>query len=161
MKYKISVLLFLSTIISTCFSRFQADTSDTFEMMMGFMSIIIGFSVTALSIVATSNFSKTLYKIEDKTDNSKTLLHNLVDVFKTSTGFFIVNIISIFVYSIFSNDWLIKTNGFIPDLFELPLNKVSVANILQALIWSLLVISIFEFYHLFKLFCNYVIQNSK
>lgn len=162
MKFKLVALSLLTILFTLHFSVNEIDTSDKFEMMTGFMSITIGFSVTALSIIATSSFSKALYQLELPNDNSKTVLHQLVGLFKSSTFFFISNICLVFFYTLFSKNWL-KIIVFSINLDQISLStiNVSVDNLIQAVIWSLLIISIFEFSRLFSVFCNYTIQNSK
>lgn len=70
----IGVIFLLSTYL-------HFDNSATFGHILTFLSITTGFTITALSIIATSNFSKDLYKKEAPDDNSKSLLHQLVGKF--------------------------------------------------------------------------------
>ena len=80
MKNRFFLLFALILAFTVIFSWFDVETSSSFEMMMGFMSITIGFSVTALSVVASSKFSKTLYGNQGSSIN-KTQLHDLIDLF--------------------------------------------------------------------------------
>lgn len=63
---------------------FAKPGDKAFSDIVTFISIATGFSITSLSIIATSTFSKNLYQKEDSKDRSKTLLHVLVGNFKNS-----------------------------------------------------------------------------
>ncbi len=52
-----------------------------FGVIITYLSITIGFAITAMSIIAASPISNALYKIEYK--QSKTVLDELIDRFKS------------------------------------------------------------------------------
>lgn len=161
MKIKIIILFCLLFTLAFYFSYAQLNTDNNFEMMMSFMSITIGFSITALSMIATSVFSKKLYKIEDQRNNSRTLLHILVNTFKLSTFLFIGNIFLIFLYSILTKNFL-ATNLVSYQLgLSSERTEVSLENFFQAIIWTTLFLSIYEFTKLLKFFFDFVIQSAK
>jgi hypothetical protein len=58
---------------SFCFQQFGILISSTAFTLFQLLSITIGLT-TFLSIIGASSFSKELYKLEDSTNNSKTLL---------------------------------------------------------------------------------------
>ena len=161
MKAKIIIFLIFLLALTFYFSYYKLNTSSNFEMMMSFMSITIGFSITALSITASSAFSKKLYQIENPKNNGETLLHKLINTFKASTFLCISNILLIFLYSIATRAFL--ETSLVPYQLRL-LNEskeISVEHIFQALIWGTLFLSIYEFIKLLKVFFNFVIQSAK
>ncbi len=154
MKNRFFLLFALILAFTVIFSWFDVETSSSFEMMMGFMSITIGFSVTALSVVASSKFSKTLYG-KQGSSNNKTQLHDLIDLFKNANFLFLFNIAIIFIHSWFSNGWL-KTLGLV-----IKEKSWNLGHLFEGLIWAILCVSIFEFYKLFNMFCMYIIQEAQ
>jgi hypothetical protein len=141
----LSFLLLFSTV-------WNFDNANAFDTISTFLSITIGFTITALSIIATTSFSKELYKIEDRKNNSKTLLHVLIDQFKTSTLIFIATIGLILVYK------------FIPisteKLFYVKTYPISFAIILKSSVWYLTIISFVSFMRLFNTFSKFVIKSA-
>jgi hypothetical protein len=141
----LSVLLLFSTV-------WNFDNANAFDTISTFLSITIGFTITALSIIATTSFSKELYKIEDSKNNSKTLLHVLIDQFKTSTLIFIATIGLILVYK------------FIPisteNLFDIKTYPISFEIILKSSVWYLTIISFVSFIRLFNTFSKFVIKSA-
>ena len=101
MKLAKNIIFFILSLgIMVIFATYlHFDNSKTFENILTFMSVTIGFSITALSIIATSSFAKDLYKQEAPKDNSKTLLHQLVGKFSNATIAFTTAITLILIYS--------------------------------------------------------------
>ena len=147
-KYLLSLgaILLLSTIL-------HFDNSSTFGHILTFLSVTTGFTITALSIIATSNFSKDLYKKEAPDDNSKTLLHQLVAKFEKSTITFVSAIILILVFS------LVEPTNFKEWSFSNTV--ISLKTVLSGLIWFLTFRSIWLFLDLLKMFSKFVIQSAK
>ena len=154
MKTKLIQLTVLVLIFFILFSKYDLNAHKNFDWMINFISISIGFSVTALSVVATSNFSQVLYK-KQSNQNNKTQLHELVGLFKTANLLFIFNIPLIFGYSLFLRDWVISQTLF---LYGLTLNLL---HFFDSIIWSFLFLSIYYFYKLFNLFSNFVIKSAQ
>ena len=150
-KYIIFIIVsgFTLLLLST---KLNFDNEGAFDTISAFLSISTGFSITALSIIATSSFSKKLYRIEDAKDNSKTLLHTLVGQFKLSTFAFIVTI------------GLIVLFKFIPDeevcLLTIKSYKISCSIILKSTIWYMTLVSFYEFIGLFRTFTKFVIKSG-
>lgn len=130
------------------------DNSDAFGHILTFLSIATGFVVTGLSIIATSNFSKELYKKEDSKDNSKTLLHILVNKFEKSTQLSVVTIILILLYYFLENWSGIKSYDFLET-------QISILSLLSGMIWLLTTLSIIYFLSLISTFGKFVIQTAK
>lgn len=129
------------------------ENSSTFDHILTFLSVTTGFTITALSIIATSNFSKELYKKDAPTDNSKTLLHLFVAKFEKSTITFASAIILILIFSLVEP---IKFKEW--SLFN---TVISLKTVLSGLIWFLTFRSIFLFLDLLKMFSKFVIQSAK
>ena len=126
--------------------------SNVFSTIATFLSITIGFTITALSIIATSKFSKKLYEVESDEDNSKTLLHVLVHAFKKSTVFFIITIA------------LIIFLGLFPDNEEILFSFLDIGfdfiKILEIVILLFTVISVLSFIDLLFTFSKFVIKSG-
>lgn len=143
----IIVIFFLSTYL-------YLDKSDlAFGHIITFLSIITGFCITALSIISTSNFAKELYKLEDPKDNSKTLLHNLTDTFKTCILSSSIAIVLILVTFYFSNIDFCK--------FEFLRTFISIKTFIVGGVWYFTIVSIIIFINLVFLFSKFVIQSAK
>lgn len=149
----ILALVFLS-IVFLFSTVWNFDNSSAFDTVATFLSITIGFTITALSIIATSSFSKDLYKTEDENDNSKTLLHVLINLFKTSTFIFILTIGLILTYKFFPTPKTIEPTFFIKSF------PISFFVILKSTIWCLTIISFYYFIRLFETFAKFVIKTA-
>jgi hypothetical protein len=125
-----------------------------FETITIFLSITTGFTITALSIIATSKFSKQLYLIEDATDNSRTLLHTLVRQIQSASLIFVLTIGLILIYQFFpqSPGW----SSFCFIGYELDLKII-----LHSTIWVLVIFAFYRFVKIFNMFSNFVIQAAK
>lgn len=152
---KIILALFAYLFVILLFSTvWNFDNSNAFEMIATFLSITIGFTITALSIIATSHFSKELYQTEDKKDNSKTLLHILVNLFKTSTLIFTFTIILILIYKFAG-----AAKVFQP-IFSIKSYPITFLILLKSIIWSLTLVSFYFFLKLFETFSKFVIKTA-
>lgn len=140
-------VLLLSTVLNY-------DNATAFDTIATFLSITIGFTITALSIIATSSFSKELYETEDEKDNSKTLLHVLINLFKTSSFIFITTIGLILVYKFFPTIKTAEATFFIKSY------PITFFVILKASIWCLTIISFYYFIRLFETFSKFVIKTA-
>ena len=149
-KYK-SYLIYLIAIPAVGFMSYfyESDNSSAFGDLVTFLSIIIGFTITALSIIATSTLSQKLYNKELKNDNSKTLLHKLVDKFKYSTILFTFIIALILIYQ-FGNSSLFQV--------EILDKAIESKTIFRNLIWYLSLFAFVEFISLFNLFSKFIIK---
>ncbi|RRO25531.1 hypothetical protein [Flavobacteriaceae bacterium 14752] len=147
-KYLLSVgaIFLLSTYL-------YFDNSSTFGHILTFLSVTTGFTITALSIIATSNFSKDLYKKEAPDDNSKTLLHQLVGKFEKSTLTFASAIVLILIFSLIE-----PTNFKEWSFFN---TTISFKTVLSGSIWFLTFMSIWLFVDLLRMFSKFVIQSAK
>lgn len=149
----IFVIVFLLTAL--LFSTvWNFDNSIAFDTIATFLSITIGFTITALSIIATSSFSKELYKTEDEKDNSKTLLHVLINLFKTSTFVFIATIGLILAYK------FIPTPKTVEPTFLIKSYPITFLILLKSVIWCLTIISFYFFIRLFETFAKFVIKTA-
>lgn len=145
-------LLFTLLFLFLFATVWNFDNSTAFDTISTFLSITIGFTITALSIIGTSSFSKELYKIQDRTNNSKTLLHVLIHQFRISTIIFITTIGLILVFKFDS----VSTE----TLFTLKKYPISFTIFLKAIIWYLTIISFVSFIKLFNTFSKFVIRSA-
>lgn len=141
------IIFFLSTYL------YLEKTDLAFGHIITFLSIITGFCITALSIIATSNFAKNLYNQEDPENNSKTLLHNLTDTFTNgilSSSIAIVLILLLYYFS-----------DIVFHRFEFLNTFISIQSLITGGIWYFTIISIIIFIKLVFLFSKFVIQSAK
>lgn len=153
---KIVFAIFSIVAIVVLTIKFDYNNANAFSDIITFFSIAAGFNITALSIIANSQFSARLYNIEDTHDNSKTLLHNLVEKFKSSTVVFLITIALILSF--------LFINGNDPNEVHSSIDIKSITltfpKILKSIIWYLTALSFFRFYDLIIAFSKVVIRSS-
>lgn len=149
-KFQIIIYVLLVFLLST---YLQLDNSEYFSDIITFLSVTLGFSITAMSIIATSNFSKELYKKESTHNNSKTLLHILIDRFRKSIFIFLITLISILIFL------YVKKLDFIS--YDFWKTEISVKSVMIGNIWYLTILSIYHFINILNLFSKFIIQSSK
>lgn len=142
----------LAIVIFLVVLFFTNSNDKAFSDIVTFVSISTGFCVTALSIIATSDFSKKLYQKEVQGDNSQTLLHQLVHNFKSSIFIFTTTVILILIYKLID----IETYNVRIDNHNLNLIKI-----VATLIWYFTCVSIIKFVKLVKLFAHFVIKSAR
>ncbi|MBF9254642.1 hypothetical protein I2I11_15160 [Pontibacter sp. 172403-2] len=131
---------------------FAKPSDKAFSDIVTFISIAAGFSITSLSIIATSTFSKNLYLKENPKNRSQTLLHVLVGNFKNSIFFFTFTVCLILIYKYidFPNYTIsIRTYSF--DLIKL----------FSGFIWYFTILSMVRFVLLVNIFGQFVLQTAK
>lgn len=143
-----------SLIVVLIFALNLNINNKAFDVVATFLSITTGFTITALSIIATSPFSKNLYEQESKKNNSKTLLHELVDEFKTSMILFITSISFIVLLNLYSEN-------YIPTSFTIFNTQISMIDILKSVILYFSILSLISFITLFNTFSKFVIKSGK
>ena len=141
------IVLLFSTVLNF-------DNSNAFDTIATFLSITIGFTITALSIIATSSFSKELYKTEDEKDNSKTLLHSLINLFKISTFIFIATIGLILTYK------FVPAPKTVEPTFLIKSYPITFLILLKGTIWCLTIISFCFFIKLFETFAKFIVKTA-
>jgi hypothetical protein len=139
-------------LIFLLMTSWSFDNSGAFESILTFLSIIAGFSITALSIIATSEFSKDLYSKESQKNNSLTLLHELISIFKKATLLFVFNIMVILLFEFLPDFNLVifKSNNYI----------ITFCVFLKAVIWYMTILSFSAFIYLLLLFSKFVIRSA-
>lgn len=142
----------LSIVTFTIVMVFSKASDKAFSDIVTFISIATGFSITSLSIIATSNFSKNLYKLENPKDNSKTLLHVLVGNFKNSIFFFTFTISIILIYKYIDIEHL---------YFCIMEHNFDLIKIFSSIIWYFTLLSIVRFIILVNIFGKFVLQTAK
>lgn len=151
----IGIVIGSITLFILLIAKLDYDNTQAFNYIITFLSIAAGFNVTALSIVANSQFSTRLYSIEDKEDNSKTLLHRLVDMFKHSIGVFLVTIGLILLYFFINGD---KEDATV--LMTVKDISLTIPKILKAFIWYGTLVSFIKFNELLITFSKFVIKSA-
>lgn len=123
-----------------------------FSDIVTFISIGCGFSITSLSIIATSPFSRKLYLTQDPKDNSRTLLHILVGHFKNSIFYFTTTVCLILIYK------YVDCAGYTKDIWMFKINFI---KCFAGLIWYFTIQSVIRFVFLVNAFANFVLQTAK
>lgn len=156
MKKNKCIIIFVFILTILLFSTvLNYDNSSAFDTIAVFLSITIGFTITALSIIANSLFSKELYNTEDKTDNSRTLLHTLMFFFRNSMYIFTATISLILFYKFLQFPIVYKS------FFCIKNYQISIEVLLKAMIWTMSIVSLHVFIKLFNMFVKFVIQSAK
>ncbi|MBN1969081.1 MAG: hypothetical protein JW870_06915 [Candidatus Delongbacteria bacterium] len=148
--FRISIFLIISIILYL--TAIDSNT-NAFNNIITFLSIASGFSITSLSIIANSSFSKKLYKIEDKNDNSKTLLHILVKKFHSSLIIFILTISMILFFLLFEKS--LSNTTFYMKWFD-----IKVLYVFTSIILTLTIYAFYFFISLLNIFTKYVIKSA-
>ncbi|RYJ52804.1 hypothetical protein V5J73_02290 [Flavobacterium sp. KS-LB2] len=151
---KIILKIFISVFAISFFAISFNLNNKAFEVVATFLSITTGFSITALSIIATSPFSKNLYNQESSKNNSKTLLHELVDRFKTSMILFIATICLIVLLNLYPEK-------YIPTIFKVFETEITTMAILKSFVLYFSILSLISFVILFNTFSKFVIKSGK
>jgi hypothetical protein len=155
MKTLKKILKIFISVFAISFFAINLNLNDkAFDVVATFLSITTGFSITALSIIATSPFSKNLYNQESNKDNSKTLLHELVDKFKTSVILFITTICLIVLLNLYPEQYL-------PSIFKVCKTQITTTEILKSLILYFSILSLISFVILFNTFSKFVVKSGK
>lgn len=149
------ILLIIFSIILILDISFKVNLNmKAFDVVATFLSITTGFTITALSIIATSPFSKNLYNQESKKNNSKTLLHELVDKFKQSMTLFITTISLIVLLNLYPE----KDKS---TFFFIYKTKVVTIEVLKSATLYFSILSLISFVILFQTFSKFVVKSGK
>lgn len=147
-KIKIGIVVLVAVAISPLLNNL--DMPSVFNTIGVLLSVLIGFTMTSLSIIATSKFSSRLYKMECCEDNSKTLLHELVNEFYNKILLFVLTL-SLIILCFF-------VGGIRVPIFEI--YSISFFGTLEGVIFGLVGLSLYEFIMLFKIFKNFIIKTA-
>jgi hypothetical protein len=151
-----------TAIIFLLATKFNFDNSSAFETITTFLSIIAGFSITAYSIFATANnltssVKRTVYYDKFKKftltyRKSRTLFDILIRGFKRLILVSVGTVGFILLYK------------FLPvtinTKFEVFTYRVSMHDLLKAIIWYLTSLSFFYFFQLLNVLSDIVIKNG-
>lgn len=154
---KCAIYIFFTFFFYLVISKYNLGFSGKISDLLSFLSIAIGFCITSLSLIATTKFSQTLYNIQSKNRNDKTLLHELIQIFQTANYYFLILTCLIICY-------LFIENIFEGNLIYIKHNiswQIETKNIFQSCITSLIFISLYKFYRLIQILGKYVIQAAK
>lgn len=138
------------TLLITPFVN-NVTVDKAFDMIGVVFSVLIGFSITSLSIIATSKFSKRLYQIESSQNNSKTLLHEIVDKFYSNMTLYILTVVLIIVYLIIPKS----------DIALCEKLNITIINFLKSSIIIMTFLSLFSSNILLKYFKQFIVQAAK
>ena len=152
---KCAIYIFFTFFFYLVISKYNLGFSGKISDLLSFLSIAIGFCITSLSLIATTKFSQTLYNIQSKNRNDKTLLHELIQIFQTANYYFLILICLIICYLFIEN---IFEGNFIKHNISW---QIETKNIFQSCITSLIFISLYKFYRLIQILGKYVIQAAK
>ena len=123
------------------------------DVIATFLSITAGFTITALSIIATSSFSKELYKYESSNNNSKTLLHELIDKFRNATYIYFTSIVLIIIYKFIPID----NSKYCLSIFN---QSSTVGELLLSVTAICTALSCYSFVTLFFMFTKFVSKTA-
>ncbi len=147
---KLSPILYIA-VFFLFLTIWKIKETEILNSIVTFLSITTGFTITALSIIATSKFSQILYSMESEEDNSKTLLHELVDKFKSATKIFLITIALILLFP-----FVAIYDAYYFYLFSYCIEP---SDIIKSIVFSLTILSFYKFISLLILFSKFVIKS--
>ena len=141
------VFVFFASLI---LMKLGFDNDAAFSSILTFLSVIIGFSITAMSIIAVSDFSDDLYMMESNENNDMTLFHELVQEYKRAVLLFVFTVFLILVYYFMpkDNQWLVT----------LPQYELYLKAFVKELVWCFSLLSLFVFVRLFLMFTKFIVR---
>jgi hypothetical protein len=149
---KCTFFIIIALLLSTyCYF----DNHSEFGYILTFLSIVTGFTITSLSIISISTFSKHLYNQEVPNDNSRTLLHQLVGKFEELILISVLTITLIFIFYFIEPITISIFKEY--SIYNVP---ISIKKILSGSIWCLNFWTIFLFTKLLKMFSKFVVQSA-
>ena len=148
-KTKITAFFVVTLLITPFVNNVTVDKA--FDMIGVVFSVLIGFSITSLSIIATSKFSKRLYQIESSQNNSKTLLHEIVDKFYSNMTLYILTVVLIVFYLIIPKSDIVLCEKL----------NLTIVNFLKSAIIVMTFQSLFSSKILLKYFKQFIVQAAK
>lgn len=148
-KTKITAFFVVTLLITPFVNNVTVDKA--FDMIGVIFSVLIGFSITSLSIIATSKFSKRLYQIESSQNNSKTLLHEIVDKFYSNMTLYILTVVLIVFYLIIPKSDIVLCEKL----------NLTIVNFLKSAIIVMTFQSLFSSKILLKYFKQFIVQAAK
>lgn len=125
-------IAYLLIFILFCFAQYlflgnYSLKNDIVNNFITFLSIIFGFYITSLAIFVTSRYVSSLYKITDRDNKSRTLLHALVNNYKIGLTLILLTIFYLisfqFVFNQHENDSVLLSN-----IWATPLLGVFIIN---------------------------------
>lgn len=142
----IFIFVLLISFVSSFFFEIPKDEGNS--SLITFLSILIGFVMTAFTSLFSSKFVSSLYHEKDKEDNSLTLKHRLKNYFSLFFEFSILSVLFLLCIPNFS--WKIP---YIDKFFKITLGK---NNFLLAIVVGNTLI----FYFIFDYFCKIFIKEN-
>ena len=145
MKKKIMVLI----VALSCSAIFQAYMKLSFQKefistLLTVFAIFFGFYITSFAVFATSKYMSSLYRIQDRNDNRKTLLDTLLGEFKFPTYVLLLSIVYLtLLYVLMENESM----GFI--------------KFYAMLLWGVLFLNIFYIFQAISVFIKVTRQSAK
>ncbi len=101
------VAIISAVLVGSCLLQWATNLHVSGELILTLvkvLSIFFGFCITSFAVFTTSKYLSRLYKIQDRNDNRKTLLDNLLEVFKFATYFILGSIVYLlFLYVLMEN----------------------------------------------------------
>ena len=91
--FKYAITLIASLFIQWYFLADFLVSENLVSSLITFLSIIFGFYVTSLAIFANSKYVSSLYQVTDEKDKTRTLLHTLIQNYKTGLIFALFSIL--------------------------------------------------------------------
>lgn len=105
--------------------------NDVINNLIVFLTIIFGFYITSLAIFVTSKYVSNLYKITDQQNKSLTLLHTLINNYKTGLVLILSSIFYLLVFQFIFNQGEDDSTQ-LSTLWSLPLTGIFFFNFLYS-----------------------------
>lgn len=109
-----AALFVILTVISVVFQTFiRLDLSNLLPSFITVFAIFFGFYITGFGVFTTSGFVKSLHHDQDPNDSRKTLLDNLVSIFKNSLYTLLISIVYLLVANTITQNTLYKETSIL------------------------------------------------
>lgn len=147
MNNKFVIAIFAISIPCSYFFRVPVEELKMLiPALLTVFSIFFGFYITSYAVFATSKYLSKLYEIEDENDNSKTLLHNLLDKFKNAVYCLLMSIVYLIILYI---------------LILIGSKYANYAEYLAYCLWFVLLINFCFIFHTISYFMKVTEQSAK
>ena len=144
MKNLYVIVFFLaSSFFLQCYFDFVIEKRFISSLLI-VLSMFFGFYITSFAVFATSKYLSKLYQIENETDNRKTLLDDLLEIYSWPSYFLLSSIVYlIFLYILIENNF--------PKLL----------CYFSYLLWGVIALNIFYIFKTIHIFIKITRQSAK
>lgn len=139
----IIIFFLVSSFFLQCYFDFVIEKRFISSLLI-VLSMFFGFYITSFAVFATSKYLSKLYQIENETDNRKTLLDDLLEIYSWPSYFLLSSIVYlIFLYILIEN------------------NFSKLLCYFSYLLWGVIALNIFYIFKTIRIFIKITRQSAK